>query len=194
MDDPDYADKYPEHSGNVLQMAKQAVDARHLSAKRGDYIAGMLDARGSAGGLQTGGFFYACPWLEQQVALEMLYCDDLHDLFVGGKYGVRAQLPTRLAPFVGVGGFAGLFHKGTPHDAEWIVLEDDDHRGHFPNEKRIDPGDDGLHPLFAVYPEVGVHFWLTGKHRLTASAAYYLTTEGRSHDYLLIGASFSRLY
>ena len=32
------------------------------------------------------------------------------------------------------------------------------------------------------------------KHRLTASAAYYVTTEGRSHDYLLIGASFSRLF
>jgi len=43
-------------------------------------------------------------------------------------------------------------------------------------------------------PNKGVHFWLTGKHRLTASAAYYLTTEGRSHDYLLIGAAFSRLY
>jgi hypothetical protein len=41
----------------------------------------------------------------------------------------------------------------------------------------------------SVYPEVGAHFWLNGKTRLTASAQYHLTTAGRDDDFLFLGLS-----
>ena len=41
--------------------------------------------------------------------------------------------------------------------------------------------------LAAIYPELGVHFWLNGRTRLTASGAYYGTTEGRDADVWVFG-------
>jgi len=191
MKDPDYAAKYPRHSGNVLKMAKQAVDARHLAQRKGSYLGGTFEPEANAIGGEIGYSYYLEPWLEQQIALAGLYSDDLHDAYIGGKLGYRVQSPSRVAPFVGLGGFAGLFHKGTPYDTLYVVgaAVSDDPDYHYDH----DPGDDGLHPMLAVYPEVGVHFWLNEKFRLTASGSYHISTEGRKFDYYLFNFGISRM-
>lgn len=184
--DPDYAEKYSRHSDDPLQMAKQAMDARHLEKKSGMFYAANVQPHPSAVGAEVGSFTYLKPWLEEQLAIAGLFSDDLDDVFVGGKVAARIQSPSRVAPFVGVGGFAGLFHKGTAHDFAWLMLHDPDHRD-------WNPGDDGLHPMFAVYPEAGIHWWLDSEVRLTASLSYYITTEGRDHDYLFLTFAVSQL-
>ena len=35
----------------------------------------------------------------------------------------------------------------------------------------------------AVYPEIGMHYWVTGSTRLTGSASYFITSDGRDSDF-----------
>jgi hypothetical protein len=199
--DPDYARKYPKSGGGIGKRIKQAVDARHLDMKDGGFVAGGSSQDGQAVWADFGMMHYREPWKESYLAFSGLYSDDLHDAFFGGKLGTRIQSPSRLAPFAGVGGFAGLFHKGTAHDALWFTQheDEDDDEGFFfdddcdCDESEWDPGDDGLHPMFAVYPEVGIHYWLNSDTRISASLSYLVSTEGRDYDYLLLGISFSWL-
>jgi hypothetical protein len=186
--DGDYARKYPDRTNNILTKAKQSVDARHLLQKDGTFVAGGVHRDAQAYYADLGMFHYPRSWYERYIALTGLYSDDLHDAFVGGKLGYRVQPPARLAPFVGAGGFVGAFHKGSIYDGLWWATHDED--GDSPN---WNPGDDGLHPMFAVYPEAGVHYWLNSRTRVTASLSYMVTSEGRDFDYLLIGLGFSRI-
>jgi hypothetical protein len=110
------------------------------------------------------------------------------DIFGGLNAGLRVQSPSRLAPFAGVGMFHGASSYTMPAEDDWIDNDDDgstDERG----EERTDW--DGW--LSAVYPEVGVHYWLASNVRLTASGAYYVTTEGRDSDFWFYGVSLSFL-
>jgi hypothetical protein len=186
--DEDYARRYPDRTNNILTKAAQAIDARHLFRKDGAFVAGGIHRDAQAYHGDLGVFLYPRSWYEQYAALTGLYSDDLHDAYVGGKVGCRIQPPTRLAPFVGVGGFAGAFHKGSFYDALWWAAHDEDG-----NPPDWNPGDDGLHPMFAVYPEAGVHYWLSSRTRVTASLSYLISSEGRDFDYLLIGLGISRI-
>ena len=191
MRDQDYARKYPEPTNNIFQRAKQALDGRHLDMKDGSFLAGGVSPDGQAVWADIGAMHYPEAWTESYLAFSGLYSDDLHDAFFGGKLGTRIQSPSRIAPFVGVGGFAGLFHKGSAGDALWLALQDDDDCDC--NDPDWGPGDDGLHPMFAVYPEAGIHYWLNSDTRLSASISYMVSTEGRDYDYLLLGFSLTSL-
>ncbi len=185
--DGDYAHKYPQRTNNLLTKTKQAIDARHLFEKSGSFVAGGVHRDGQAYFADVGVLHYPRSWYEQYAALTGLYSDDLHDAFLGGKVGCRVQAPARLAPFAGVGGFVGAFHKGSVHDALWWAAHDEDTTPDWM------PGDDGLHPMFAVSPEAGVHYWLSTRTRVTASLSYMVTSEGRDFDYLLFGLGFARI-
>lgn len=41
--------------------------------------------------------------------------------------------------------------------------------------------------LGSIYPEVGSHFWINGRWRLTTYGRHLITTEGRRHDDWLWG-------
>lgn len=45
--------------------------------------------------------------------------------------------------------------------------------------------------LGAIYPEAGVHVWLNGRTRLSASASYWVTTVGREHDFWYYGVGLT---
>jgi hypothetical protein len=47
--------------------------------------------------------------------------------------------------------------------------------------------------IASVYPEVGIHFWLTGSTRLTAGAQYHVTPQGRDDDFWFFGLSLAIL-
>jgi hypothetical protein len=194
MADGDYANKYskPYPEGQrYRRMAKQMVDARHVAGKSGAYIGGAGQSNPSAGGLEVGVFHYAAdaPWLEGRASLSGLFASSAEDLFAGVNLGARAQVPSRVAPFVGVGTYVGMTPYGhrvsaddddIDNDDDWSVDED--------GEVRYD------HDFFAaVYPEVGVHLWATPRMRFTGSASYMITTEGRDHDFWYFGVNVAWL-
>ncbi|MBP89422.1 MAG: hypothetical protein CMJ64_22375 [Planctomycetaceae bacterium] len=93
------------------------------------------------------------------------------------------QTPTRLAPFVGVGALAA----GGERDVSDDGLDND-------NNLLVDEPNEDLSEYFAsVYPEVGVHYWLTPRVRLTAGAAYQVTSTGRDDDQWTFGIGLSLL-
>ena len=103
---------------------------------------------------------------------------------VGLDLGARLQSPTRLAPFVGVGGSAGILLQ----DAVPLLLDlgDDSPPSLLDEEEAETTGG-----LATFYPEVGAHFWLDGRIRLTAFGRYLITTEGRDFDDWLVGGQIS---
>ena len=107
--------------------------------------------------------------------------------FGGINLGVRAQSPTRVAPFVGAGVFAGASSYYELADSDGVD-NDDDFFIDEPGEER-----ETNDYFAAVYPEVGVHAWLTSNWRATASASYLVTTEGRDHDFWYVGVYLARL-
>jgi hypothetical protein len=189
MDDRDYAAKYGKPYGDdkIVRMAKQCVDARHVAGKRGGYLSAAVQGDPVSVGGHLGGFAYSSPSFEGRVALAGLAGTGAKDLFVGIDGGLRFQTPTRLAPFVGVGTFLGYnkrevwgWRDGIDNDGDLQIDE--------PDEERAEYGF-----LAAVYPELGAHFWLNSRTRLTASGAYYVTTDGRDTDFWFFGLGIGML-
>lgn len=190
MDDPDYAEKYSRPYGDdkPIRMLKQLVDARHLDEKSGWTLgAGAGGSPATVGGT-LGGFYYLEPWAEVNYALTGLAGTGAHDWFLGPEVGFRVQTPTRVAPFAGVGGFLGINRFYEDADNDGVDNDDDGFTDEFGEE------DDRYKAITAVYPEVGIHAWLNGKTRLTASGRYYVTDEGRDDDFWYLGFSLSWLF
>jgi len=170
LSDPAYRAKYPEWKADDYALqAKQAVDARHIAGGTGVYLGGAWQSDPAIGGGEIGLFGYPTSWLETRGSLGLV-ADDSSDQTVGGlNLGLRAQAPSRLAPFAGLGVFGGYSERTEypPCGCE--------------PETTVDGA------LAAVYPELGVHFWLSPRLRLTASASYFISTEGRDHDAWLFG-------
>ena len=195
MSDASYALKYgapyPEENEEKYQrMAKQMVDARHVASKSGYYlgVGGGFNHGGSGGvGGEIGVFSYPASWFEMRAGLQGLITANGEDsgAFGGVTGGVRVQPPSRVAPFVGVGGFAGVHSYET--NGEFNEIDDDE-------DFSIDePGEmeEKTKSFLAVYPEVGVHAWLNGHVRATASASYFVSTEGRDADFWYFGGALA---
>lgn len=184
MDDYDYHAKYSrpyEEGEKIPRMAKQMIDARHVAGKSGVSLNVAASDRPAAVGADIGGFHYPVAWFEERASLAGLLTTGPGDGFVGATGGFRVQSPTRLAPFVGIGGFAGSDSYEVDAESDFIDNDNDlfvDEPGEVRDESRL---------LAAVYPEVGAHFWLTSQLRLTGSASYYMTTRGRDEDFWFIG-------
>jgi hypothetical protein len=164
-EDPDYAAKYPHHTRNLARMTKQAFDARHVKGKGGPYagLAGGLDNFALGG--EAGVFSYPTSYAELHGGFAGLIHEGEHPLSIGLIGGARLQSPSRLAPFAGAGAYGGLTPGITTNDNGY----DNDHDG------QIDEWDEDERDLVAgVFPEAGVHFWLTPDWRLTAAASYMM--------------------
>lgn len=192
MDDPDYEEKYSEPYGEddldkPLRMLKQSVDARHVEDKGGFYVGGAVADDPTSAGLEFGAFSYETPEVETHISLAALGGTGRENWFLGANTGIRLQPPTRLAPFVGVGGFAGLNWAESNARGDGVDNDDD---GSIDELGETKTNFDGL---ASIYPEVGVHYWLGAHTRLTASASYWITTSGRDDDFWFIGAGISFL-
>ena len=101
---------------------------------------------------------------------------------MGLDVGARIQAPTRVAPFVGAGASAGiLFHEALSLALNAAGDSFDD------SALLMDESNDEVDGFAAFYPEVGTHFWVDGRIRLTAYGRYLITTEGRGFDDWLVG-------
>ena len=175
MDHEDYRKKYDQpYSGNDFKkwnrMARQMVDARHVANDSGYYIggAGSNFRQNPAGGAEVGVTNYTRPWLSTKAALAGQFNSGAQNAFVGVNTAVHVSTPTRVAPFVGAGVFGGV-DVGTVVD----TLN----------------GDEVEYTQFlgAVYPEAGVHVWLNGRTRLSASASYWMTTSSHDREFWYYG-------
>jgi hypothetical protein len=171
MDDPVYAEKYgtPYGKNKLPRMTKQLLDARHLYEREGrEYNLGV-----SCDPLQIGAslgrFGYRTASFSHRAALAGVVAESAKNAFIGVELGGQAQLPTRIAPFVGAGlfGGAGFF---TLLDAASTAIEAE---GEWTG-------------LAAIYPETGIHFWPNSRVRLTLAARYFVSTEGRANDSWLV--------
>jgi hypothetical protein len=97
--------------------------------------------------------------------------------------GVRFHLPVRFTPFVGAGvyGATGVF--GKPAEDDNVDNDDDD---------SVDEDGETSRSLYAaVYPEIGVSWWLTSRSRVTLSAQHHFSTAGRDYDYTFFGVTLA---
>lgn len=183
-EDIDYAQKYPRHTDDVAKVAKQAIDARHVIGKRGAY-AGFAGSDEPAGyGAEAGVFVYPRSWLETRIGGALLAHEGEHVLSGGGIIGARVQTPSRLAPFAGVSGYLG-YAGSRSADKDSV---DNDGNG------MVDEfGEKDRNFVGAIAPELGVHYWVTSRVRLTGSADYRFTSDGRGNDSLFYGLSLAVL-
>ncbi len=159
--DAEYELKYPEHSDKILQTVKQAVDARFIGGRSGAYGSFGGSSQPSTVTAEVGLIRVVKPWLETRAGVVGIAGSPNKSLYGGGTAGIRINSPSRLAPFVGVGAYAGI--------EPWELIED--RESDFP-----DTGDDDFEAsdfIFAAAPEVGMHYWITPEYRLTTSASYY---------------------
>ncbi len=190
MDAPEYAEKYCDgaEKTDVAGKLKQAVDARFQKGAGGYFVSGGLmsrpGARSELAGIDFGFEGYATSYLTSRCSLMLMTDGD--DWFTGADAGVRVQTPTRLAPFAGLGLFAGYAKEVVPADDDWIDNDDDGFVDEW-GEDRERFSDF----LASVYPETGVHFWWTPNIRLSGFGRYMITTEGRDDDDWLIGGGIA---
>lgn len=182
--DADYRRKYPQHTDNALKTVKQAVDARHVRGKSGGYIAGAGRDAPIAAGAETGVFHYGEPWLETRAGVAGLIHETGEHPISGGLIGsARIQIPSRFAPFAGIGVYGG-----------WAGLESAENDGRDNDDDLLidEPGETDSAFAVAIFPEVGAHFWINHRTRITTSVTYYVTNQGRDDDFLFysVGLSF----
>lgn len=192
MSDPLYAKKYAKGASkiNLPKKIKQASDARFVDDFAGWYLSAGLTSIGDTpsplGSIELGYTGYQTSYLTNRVGFIAAVNDE--DFYVGGETGIRIQTPTRLAPFVGLGLFAGASSTRSPAEHDNVDNDDD---GAVDEDGETEFDFDGA--LAAVYPEVGVHFWWTPRLRLSGFGRYMITTEGRRADSNYFGATIAIL-
>ena len=163
--DADYARKYSKHSDDVLQMAKQSLDARFVGGRNGFYTSVASGTEPATASAELGMLVMPWSWLETRVGATGIVGSPGESIYGGGTLGVRLQSPSRFSPFIGVGGYVG--------EEPWEILEDVLNENDDWSTETSD-NDSGDSIVFAGYPELGAHFWLTPRWRLTTSMSYYV--------------------
>ena len=226
MDQPEYAAKYDrpyteEGRDRIHRLGKQMVDARYIGGRNGWHLGTVYqgESPSSAGGTIGTFSFSETGLIERHIGLSGVGGTSAHDGFVGFNGGLRMQSPSRLAPFAGVGGFAGVNWKypaiasvaaiilaldASDGDIEIFddIFDDDDdddtvhpHNDDPPPPSTPEPDKTRMtHGFAAIYPEIGVHYWLSSNTRVTASGSYWISTEGRDQDSWFVGVNLGFLF
>jgi hypothetical protein len=139
-----------------------------LAVRDFDYGAGVYShatfrTHPDAGGAEVGILGYPVRWLALNLGASYAGPGQEDAWMFGFHGGARVEAPTTLAPYVGVGVFSGWDLDETAHEYDFLRPG----RGY----------------MAAVYPEAGLHYWVTENFRVTGGAAYYITTEGRDADF-----------
>jgi hypothetical protein len=139
---------------------------RDVQYGAGVYGNATFRTRPDAGGAEVGILGYPIEWLSLQLGGSYAGPGQEDAWMVGFHGAARLESPTRVAPYLGLGVFSGWDLDETIE--EYDVLRPG--RGYFA----------------AVYPEAGLHVWITKNLRVSGGAAYYVTTEGRDADFALL--------
>ncbi len=170
MDHPAYAEKYTRPYGpgeKLWRMGKQMVDARHVAGQSGATATVSGGASHNAGGLggELGWTHFLGPWLSVDGGLNGMLTVAGGDGFAlfGLRGGARVQTPTRLAPYAGIGAYAGIGPSTKTPPPPGPFEEPDTY---------VTQG------LVGAYPEAGVHWWATGRVGISGGSQYWMTSEG----------------
>ncbi|MCC9600715.1 hypothetical protein LOC67_09080 [Stieleria sp. JC731] len=186
MEDADYASKYADGAPrwDIPGKLKQAMDARFLTGATGKFVSGGLTYRPEADNgllsLDVGAEAYMTSYLTGRISLMGMASDD--DWFTGVDTGLRLQTPSRLAPFVGAGVYAGAARETVDASDDGIDNNDNGWIDEYNEEEKKFSG-----AFAAIYPELGAHFWWTPQIRLTSYGRYMIATEGRDADDWMLG-------
>jgi hypothetical protein len=190
MDDPEYAEKYCDgaEKSDVLGKLKQATDARFQEDASGLFVSGGYSKRNDDDdgllAIDIGAETYIASYLTGRASL--MGMSNGEDWFTGADSGLRLQVPSRLAPFIGAGLYAGYADEVVPASNDNIDNDDDgfvDEAGE--DKQRLSDA------IAAIYPEAGAHFWWTPNIRLTGYGRYMVTTAGRATDDWLFGVGIA---
>jgi len=129
-------------------------------------------------GGEIGLYRYQSEILSLSGGLSFLASEDLADLFTGLNVGARLNTPGPLQAFIGLGVFLGYSKERASADNDWIDNDDDGFTDEYGEEKEIIDN-----VLGSIYPEAGIHLWISDKTRLTLTAKYQITTEGSDHNF-----------
>lgn len=143
------------------------------------------DAIGGEFGLSR----YISEHLSLRGGLAFLASDSFNDIFAGGTFGARYSLGKRISPFIGLGIFAGDSEETVPAEDDNIDNDEDGFIDESGEKKEI--VDD---VIASIYPELGLHLWVTETTRLTFASKYHITTKGRDHDFWLFTFGFAILF
>ena len=182
MDHAAYVEKYDrsyEPGEKLWRMGKQMVDARHVAGQTGGTATVSGGASGKAGGLggEIGMVHFHNPWVSTNLGVNGMLTVTGGNGFalLGVRGGGRIQPPTRLAPYIGAGGYMGIGPSTKPCPLDHVDT------GPFPSTTSSHPDCDNIfttQAIAAVYPEAGVHWWATGRIGVSAGSQYWLTSEG----------------
>lgn len=178
MDHPEYVRKYdrPYKPGEKYwRMPKQMIDARHVAGDVGGTmgLGGGLSKHAGGLGADLGGVFYSRSWLSFNTGLNGMLGASGDDGFalLGVRAGARVQTPTRLAPYAGIGAYAGLGPSTKPNP---------DYEQPNPYSFSSEPKQSryATQGLVAAYPEFGLHWWCSGRVGVSVGSQYWMTSEG----------------
>ncbi len=120
---------------------------------------------------------YASEDVSVRGGLAFFASDSSDDIFGGGTLDVRFNLGKKISPFLGFGVFVGYSDETVSAENDDIDNDDDGSIDEDGEEKAI------VTDLFAsIFPEVGIHFFVSDTTRLTVASRYQMTTEGRDND------------
>jgi hypothetical protein len=154
--------------------------------KKGMFIdlGGRTDPLAIGGGIGLFGEIY--DRLTLRTGLSFLGLENDY-LYYGSNIGLRYRFGHRLSPFIGFGAFAGYSEKEVSAEDDNIDNDKDGFVDETGERKETIVG-----VIASSFPELGIHYWVTDKTRLTLSGQYHITTKGREYDFWLfsLGVSF----
>ncbi len=129
MNDPVYYEKYRHGADktDLLGKAKQAIDARHTSGIRGLYVSGGSQVHPDNGDTLGAGEIGLESYYQNWITVRGSFAGAIgpNESIGGLDIGVRAQTPTRFAPFFGIGAFTGWHDRTVSANDDWIDNDDD---------------------------------------------------------------------
>lgn len=175
----------PDEQREVLRVTKRVALAPGRHGAVGVYATGGGggDPETEGGGGEVG-IDVNSYWWSSQLGIMVYGSTPADNYFIGPTARFRVQLPYRLTPFAGIGGFAGW---GEIHRRDDDGMDDNDN-GVIDDADEITT--DSVY-FASVFPEVGAHFWVNDRIRVSGSGSYYITTEGRDHDFWMASVSIT---
>lgn len=153
------------------------------------FIGGDMSKHPYSIALEVGAEAYAGEVLSLNGSLTLLSHEDVEETLGGLKLGVRAALPARISPFVGLGAYYGYAEESRDADEDGIDNDGDGFIDEAGEDESVVTSS-----MATAYPEIGLHLWVTDSARLTLRYAYNLSSFGRRSDFEIVGLSFGMLF
>ena len=104
--------------------------------------------------------------------------ENLDHTYGGISGGLRWNFGKDVSPFIGAG-----FFYGSDEDEQLADNDGVDNDGDGWTDEQGETKDVVTDSMFTVYPEAGLHLWITDNIRITGSVKYYETTKSSTHDF-----------